>query len=106
MMKRILLLLFVLSSTACAAAIDEEQVDAVMALEGDPEAGAEFYSNNCERCHGPDGNGEGQGPSLQGNSLGTEEIVRTVLRGPLSMPSFQDESDQDVADVAAFVEML
>lgn len=106
MMTRILLLLFVCSTMSCAAALDEERVDDVLALEGDPQTGAAFFSDSCERCHGPDGNGDGQGPELVGAGLQRRDIVEAVLKGPWRMPSFSDESDQELADVTAFVDTL
>jgi mono/diheme cytochrome c family protein len=105
-MWRGLLLISLLMTTACGAALDEAQVDAIVELEGDPEAGEQFFEDNCERCHGPDGNGDGRGPSLEGNSFSRREIVENILRGPFGMPSFADESDRDLAGVTSYVESL
>lgn len=105
-MCRTIAVALVMCATACGAAVDEQQVDAVLEMEGDAQAGEAFYEVNCERCHGPGGNGQGQGPSLQGNALDRETIVETILRGPFSMPSYADEPNQDIADVTAYVETL
>ncbi|MBX2803353.1 MAG: cytochrome c [Myxococcales bacterium] len=92
-------------AAGCSASVDDAQVADITALTADAVAGEAVYADLCERCHGPGGDGEGvdHGPALTGLSLDAEQIVRTVLGGPFSMPSFAEEPDQDLADVTAYV---
>ena len=105
-MTRAFVFSLLMTVVGCGAAVDEDQLEAVLALEGDVAEGDAFYDGNCLRCHGPGGNGDGVGPELAGNDFSREKIVRNILRGPLSMPSFADEDDQIIADVAAYVDSL
>lgn len=84
---------------ACGGA---DRVDDVMALTGDAAAGATVYANDCASCHGADGSGD-SGPSIIGEDE-SEEIAEVVLFGEDDMPAFDgDLSDQDIADVVAYV---
>ena len=74
----------------------------IAALNGDATAGAEVYSANCAGCHGDAGEGV-SGPALTDVSE-KDEIIEIVYNGEEEMPSFSDSlSDQEIADVAAFV---
>ncbi len=90
---------------ACAAEVDPVRMDDVLALEGDPVAGEAIYEERCQECHGPSGDGQGSGPPLSG--LSEEEVLEAVLAGPCFMPSYADDlSDQELADVTAYVASL
>ncbi len=81
-------------------------VDAVMALSGDTAKGAEVYVGHCASCHGVDGSG-GSGPSLTGEAEDPTEIAAVVVNGDGEMPGFAGAlSDQDMADVVAYVEIV
>ena len=80
----------------------EGRVEEVLALEGDATNGAEVYAVNCAGCHGADGGG-GSGPNIQGEDS-EEEVAGVVLEGEDEMPSYDgDLTDQEIADVVAFV---
>jgi len=101
MTPRALPLLAALSATACG-----DPVSDVLALHGEPGAGAAVYSDNCISCHAVDGSG-GSGPSLIDGipRHSDEQIVGLVLDGVGDeMPSFAGSlEDQDIADLLAWL---
>lgn len=81
------------------------EVDAILALTGDATAGATTFSNVCAGCHGADG-ASGYAANLVevAPTLDDAVIVGTIINGDSTggMPA-QDLSDQEVADVLAYV---
>jgi alcohol dehydrogenase (cytochrome c) len=74
--------------------------------EGDPEAGASVWSDNCAGCHGADGAGANGGPNLVGNERAAdpERVRAQVANGGNGMPAFEDTlSEQQISDVTAYV---
>ena len=74
--------------------------------EGNPEAGASVWSDNCAGCHGPEGTGANGGPNLVGNeqAMDLERVRAQVTNGGGGMPAFKDTlSEQQISDVAAYV---
>jgi cytochrome c553 len=75
--------------------------------EGDPAAGEEiFASAGCGNCHTfePAGSSGTVGPSLDDSQVSFEQAVEQIRSGGGGMPAFEgDLSDQEIADVAAFV---
>ena len=77
----------------------------------DVSAGGALYEDVCRNCHGPTGKGMASFPKLVGNS--PEYIVDRLMAyragekvGPntaLMMPVAAELSDQDIADVAAYI---
>ena len=105
-MRRWMMVAAMVCAMSCGEAVDDAQLNAVLALDGDATAGEVFYGSQCERCHGPGGNGDGQGPKLAGKGHSDEKIVKNLLRGPRGMPSYNNEDDQTLADVTAYVSTL
>lgn len=73
---------------------------------GNPNAGSQIFSQNCAVCHGAQGGGGATGPDLQEPELAQEEeaVVTQIVEGGGGMPAFGEQlSDQEIADVAAFV---
>ncbi|HUG83079.1 MAG TPA: cytochrome c, partial [Euzebya sp.] len=77
--------------------------------EGDAGAGQAVYAANCAACHGSTGAGGVAGggawtPAV--NAYDTTTITEAIRVGPFQMPAFGEDiiSDQDAADVGAFVE--
>jgi mono/diheme cytochrome c family protein len=84
---------------------DGAGVDAVLALTGDTGNGEVVFAANCASCHAADGTG-GTGPNITGG-LSADQIARVVVNGEDSMPSFSGTlSDQEMADVVAYVEQV
>lgn len=77
--------------------------------EGDAGAGQRVYAANCAQCHGSTGAGGVAGagawtPNV--NQYDAVTIAEAIRVGPFQMPAFgpQQISDQEMGDVAAFLE--
>jgi len=73
----------------------------------DPAAGAQLYATNCSACHGADRAGvPGTFPALTdvGKRLDREQIKEKMKKGGGLMPPFSQLSEQDVNDIASFLE--
>jgi mono/diheme cytochrome c family protein len=79
-------------------------------LGGDKKAGASVFAAHCESCHGPQGAGGGVGPSLRGESrrMNFEAVASWIEDPQPPMPKLYPDqlSDQQVRDVAAYVQTL
>ena len=122
-MTRLALLLaalaLVVGAGACGGSEDEtatpETVEGTVATtaepsapaEGDPANGEELYAaNGCGGCHvfEPAGSSGSVGPNLDDSGVSFEDAVNQIKNGGGGMPAFGDRlSDEEVADVAAFV---
>lgn len=121
-MRRLALLLaaltLVLGAAACGGEEDEtatpETVEGTLptetggaAGEGDPAKGEEiFASAGCGGCHvfEPAGSSGTVGPNLDDSNVSAEQAAEQIRNGGGGMPAFGDRlSDQEIADVAAFV---
>jgi len=75
--------------------------------EGDAAAGADVYSSaGCGSCHVlADAGSTGTiGPNLDESSIDFEAAVEQIRTGGGGMPAFEGQlSDQEIADVAAYV---
>ena len=93
------------SGTGDDSGAGDSEVDAILALTGDATAGATTFSNVCAGCHGADG-ASGYAANLVevAPTLDDAVIVGTIINGDSTggMPA-QDLSDQEVADVLAYV---
>lgn len=94
------MLMLLISLLACA---DENRENDILALTGDATSGEALYAT-CSGCHGTDGSGGDGGPDIQGE--GGREALETILYGEDSMPGYEGWTDQDLADVLAYVETL
>lgn len=82
-------------------------VAAAPAANGDPAAGARLYAANCSACHGADRAGiPGTFPALidVGKRLDSGQIREKIRKGGGLMPPFTQLSQQDVDDIASFLE--
>ena len=82
---------------------DGQRLSEILELEGDIVAGGTFFAANCATCHGADATGGG-GPNIVGTNV--DVVVEATLAGPGAMPAFGESSDQELADVAAYVNSL
>lgn len=109
----------VLSVSACAGGgTDPAEPNPVLAGTGEVAAGEELYAANCAECHGVDAADTDQGPAFLDEVYVPSHhadgaflaAVRTGVRphhwdfGP--MPPKPGLSDQDVADIVAYVRSL
>ncbi len=86
------------------AACGGRDPDDILALDGDPAAGAEVFASRCARCHGDDGRGTERGPDLAEEvpDASDEDLVDQIVNGGWDMPAI-DVTDQEAADVLAFL---
>jgi mono/diheme cytochrome c family protein len=86
---------------------DAMRGEAILALTPDEGAGSTVFSNSCglSACHGADGN-SGTAPRLSDEvpNYPPESLVCLLLNGTASMPAQAALSDQQLADVIAYVE--
>lgn len=79
-------------------------------LGGDKKAGAAVFAANCASCHGPEGAGGDVAPSLRDESrrMNFETVASWIEDPQPPMPKLypQQLSDQQVRDVAAYVQTL
>jgi mono/diheme cytochrome c family protein len=84
-----------------------EETTANGGAEGDPAAGEEvFASAGCGSCHvyEPAGSSGTAGPNLDESDVDYEGAYEQIANGGGGMPAFEDQlSEQEIADVAAFV---
>ena len=77
---------------------------------GDKKAGAAVFAANCAACHGMQGAGGDIGPSLRGESrrMNFETVASWIEDPQPPMPRLYPGrlSDQQVRDVAAYVQTL
>lgn len=91
-----------------------ENSTSAAALTGDPAAGEKLYRRNCRACHGAKAKGASSFPKLVGHPA--EYLVDKVTRyrsgekigpnTPLMAQRVKKLSDQDIANVAAFIVSL
>ncbi len=104
-----------LSIALAAAAAMLLAVGVALAQEGDPERGATLFANNCAVCHGLDGRGRiGANLTQDFPAINVDAFLRQTITTGVSgskMPAWGQAnggplSDQDIADVAAYVQAL
>ena len=94
------MLTLLISLLGCASSREDD----ILALTGDTTNGGTVFAANCASCHGTDATG-GSGPSIAG--VAADEAVSIVLAGEEDMPAFDGEiTDQEIADVLAYIESL
>jgi mono/diheme cytochrome c family protein len=105
-MPRLSSMLVILAAiTGCGAS--SERAEQIANLTGDPSAGASLYITHCERCHGEDGQSGSAGVDLVGElHHGDAELIDVMILGKESMPSFSQQSDQELADLLAHLRSL
>lgn len=82
---------------------DPVRVERISQLSGDVGRGESLYQSQCAGCHGADGGG-GSAPGVAGEEA--EETIEASLEGPEDMPAYDHFEDQEIADLAAFIESL
>ncbi len=97
------LFVLALSAVACSSSTSS-RVTTISGLKGDAVAGKSVYTNSCSSCHGSNAKSGSAGENLPSKNAST--AYTQILDGKGSMPSFSDLSDQDVANVWAYVQTL
>jgi len=101
-----LLVMLATSGRTSAQAQDvSPSADQLTALKGQ---GEEVYTRECEGCHGAQGNGDGAGPALDGNTnlSNKDHVLKRIIEGSPEKgmdPFGKTLGDRDIAAVATFV---
>jgi mono/diheme cytochrome c family protein len=66
--------------------------------------GAAVFSNNCARCHGPEGIKNERMPNLQTIPLDKAGLVNVITHGKDRMPAFQDKLS--AAEISAVADLI
>jgi mono/diheme cytochrome c family protein len=93
-------------TTTTPVSTPNERVLAIVALTGDLTAGGSIYSLQCITCHGYDGTGIASGAADLTERLpilSDEDVATTILNGQGNMDAYDFLSNQDIADVMAYI---
>ena len=72
-------------------------------ITGNASAGETLYASDCSGCHGSTADG-GSAPGLKGVEV---EVFTDVLANGIGyMPAFPNYTEQDIADVVAYIDSL
>lgn len=92
-----------------AAPVEEAKENTAPAggITGDAAAGGKIFTSTCAGCHGANAEG-GFGPKLAGAPIvnDAEQFASTVKNGRGGMPPYPQLSDQDLADLRAYLSSL
>ena len=89
---------------ACAPS---DRALSIAELEGSITLGRASYDTNCALCHGTEGRG-GRGPNLVKHLKHHDdaEFIDMIIEGGGVMPSYASKSDQEIADLMAYIKTL
>lgn len=75
---------------------------------GQDDPGKAAYTRACETCHGPDGNGDAQGPPLVPLAHDRAELTAIVRQGVGLMPAMprSEVTDADIEQLYAYLKRL
>ncbi len=80
-----------------------QRIDSIVELSGSVNNARLIYETRCQVCHGTGYGGKG-GPTLEFSDDFTDrELVNLMLRGAGTMPDFADLSNQELADLLAWL---
>jgi mono/diheme cytochrome c family protein len=77
----------------------DPRADAIAAIKGEPAAGEALYREACARCHGDSGTKLTSGVAWYG-LVGS---ISLVIDGGYKMPAYPQYSDQQIADLFAYI---
>ena len=97
--------------------IDKLAADIENPLQGSVGQGERIYNRLCLSCHAIDSDANKMGPSLMGLSEGNtlphtgklvtfENIKQQLIEPAFMMPAFKNLTDQEIADITAFLKTL
>ena len=104
--------------TACASPETvEKSTSSVPLREGNIEKGAMIFANKCSSCHFADREEKRAGPGLKGllqkdtlpssgRPVTIENVKEQIIRPFLVMPAFPNLSEQELADLLAYLQSL
>ncbi|MEC9072731.1 MAG: cytochrome c, partial [Myxococcota bacterium] len=83
----------------------EFRIQDIQGFIGDPEEGGATFGFNCTTCHGDDGTGTAQAPSLyeRAPKLTDTGLLTILIQGKGNMPSWGHFTDEQLADLRSYV---
>ena len=101
-MQRALFLILALSSIGCAS---KETAITDSGGSGETPNGAAVFHDNCEGCHGPNGDGVGSSPSLVERvpELSDSELAEIIDKGKLPLMGPPDLTNDEADAVFLYV---
>lgn len=124
-MKRLSLFVSLVAAIAMVMLFATTYRNTAATPDGNASAGRQVHVNNCQRCHGPQGKGDGPAGKLlktkpadwtdkaKMSRMSDDDIYKIIWGGGGSvgksslMPAFKDKlSDQQIRDVRAFIRSL
>lgn len=124
-MKRLSLFISLVAAISMVSFFVAGYQKAAAMPDGNASAGRQIHVNNCARCHGPDGKGDGPAGKLlktkpadwtdkaRMGKLSDDHLYKIIWGGgglvgkSTLMPAFKDKlSDQQIRDVRAFIRSL
>jgi mono/diheme cytochrome c family protein len=95
------------SLVALAACSSNARTSSVEKTTGTAASGASLYATKCVSCHGSNGRSGSAGVDVAHEARDeAEDAIEKILEGGGGMPSFSNLSDQDVADLIAYLKTL
>ncbi len=82
-----------------------ERAETIAGLTGDAELGQPLYTTHCVRCHADDLSGTSVGPALK-SSIFDASTIDIILDGEDEMPPYDNLSDEDIANMVAYIESI
>ncbi len=106
-----------LRSLGAEPTLSEEIGKVISEIIGDAGKGASYYETNCLSCHYPDSEDKKVGPGLKdlfkkeklphtGRPTTVENVKQQLIRPALVMPSFTKLTEQETADLIAYLKTL
>ncbi|MEQ1567934.1 MAG: cytochrome c [Myxococcota bacterium] len=84
----------------------DQRIAAIVGLVGDTAAGTDTYGSQCIGCHGYDGSGiasDAADLNAALPKLTDEQVATTILLGQGNMDAYDFLSNQQIADVIAYI---
>jgi mono/diheme cytochrome c family protein len=95
------------SLVAVAGCSSNARTSSVEKMTGTASSGASIYATKCVSCHGSNGRSGSAGVDVAHEARDeAEDAIEKILEGGGGMPSFSNLSDQDVADLVAYLKTL
>jgi mono/diheme cytochrome c family protein len=119
-MRRLLLFAFLLPLASACGSAPRSRAEAIAALPGNATAGKATYSSDCASCHGGDGKGQSSTLADGGTQVTFPYLIEHVGEHPAAdfinsiitgvpgtaMASYASLSDQQLADLCAYIKTL
>jgi cytochrome c551 len=100
----LLLVVSLLVGAVGCSSTPSSRTTTIAALTGDTVAGKTIYATNCTTCHGADAKSGTVGKGIAAED--SNEAYGQIVSGGGGMPAFGSLSDQDIANLWAYVQTL